>query len=122
MGLSSYRELTVWQRAMDLVVDVHRLAESLPDRERFGLISQAKRAAVSIPANIAEGYGRMHTNEYIHHLSISNGSLCELQTLILITRRLEYSDTSMIDRVWERCEEVGKMLYSLIRSLRATAD
>lgn len=122
MGLSSYRELTVWQRAMDLVVDVYRLAESLPDRERFGLISQAKRAAVSIPANIAEGYGRMHKKEYIHHLSISNGSLCELQTLILITRRLEYSDTSMIDRVWERCEEVGKMLYSLIRSLRATAD
>jgi four helix bundle protein len=122
VGLSSYRELKVWQRSMELVEEVYRLAQSWPDRERFGLISQAQRAAVSIPANISEGYGRIHRGEYVHHLSISNGSLCELETLMLISQRLGYGEPKGIDRAWEMCQEIGKMLYALITSLKARPE
>lgn len=82
MAVKSFRDLTVWQRAMELVVECYGLAAKLPRDERFGLTSQLQRAAVSIPANIVEGHGRAKTQAYVKHLSIATGSLTELQTLI----------------------------------------
>src|SRR5689334_15063728 len=75
-----YRELTAWQVAMELVVVAHRVADSLPTTQRFALADQIRRSAISIPANIAEGYGRLHRGDYVRHLSIARGSACELET------------------------------------------
>ena len=94
MQTGSYRELLVWQKAMDLVETTYRLAKQFPASERFGLTSQMQRAAVSVPANIAEGRGRKHLAEYVHHLSIANGSLKELETVILIAERLRHAPTA----------------------------
>ena len=80
MSVRSYRDLEVWQRATDLVVECYRLTNLLPKSELYGLASQIQRAAVSIPANIAEGHGREHLGDYLHHLSVANGSLMELET------------------------------------------
>jgi four helix bundle protein len=79
-SMETYRELEVWKTAMDLVVAVYELSRKLPASERFGLASQMQRSAVSVPANIAEGYGRAHRKEYLNHLSIANGTLQELET------------------------------------------
>ena len=75
--VKSYRDLLVWQKAMDLVEESYSVASQLPKTETFGLVSQIQRAAVSVPANIAEGHGRQHLGDYLHHLSIANGSLME---------------------------------------------
>ena len=87
----SYRDLQVWEKGMDLVVDDYRFAKSLPKSELYGLTSQMQRAAVSVPANIAEGHGREHLGEYLHHLSMANGSLMELETHCLLAVRLKLS-------------------------------
>lgn len=89
MALASYRELSVWQRSMDLTVAVYDVAKALPADERYGLGSQLKRAAVSVPANIAEGYGRTHRGGYLRHLSIARGSLSEVETLLAIAVRVD---------------------------------
>src|SRR2546428_12566266 len=90
MTIKSYRDLLVWQKAMDLVVNSYQLAALLPKSEAYGLVSQIQRAAVSIPANIAEGHGRDHLGDYLHHLSIANGSLMELETHLLLASRLSF--------------------------------
>ena len=90
----SYRDLQVWQKATDLVVECYRLSKLLPTTERYGLAGQIQRAAISIPANIAEGHGREHLGDYLHHLSVANGSLMELETHLLITNRLGYLQES----------------------------
>jgi four helix bundle protein len=87
MSLKSYRDLEVWQKAMDLVEEVYRIAERFPSQEKYGLTGQLQRAAVSIPANIAEGYGRMHRKEYLQHLSIAKGSLAEVETHLALAVR-----------------------------------
>ena len=102
---------------MDLVNAVYRTSNEWPADERFGLISQVRRAAVSVPANIAEGQGRQGTAELRHHLSIAHGSLCELETLFL-----EASDNGMLnvqvrDQLMDQAEEVGRLLRGLLRSL-----
>lgn len=116
--VKSYRDLKVWNRAMDLVIMCYRLTSKLPKTEIYGLSSQIQRAAVSIPANIAEGKGRQHLGEYIHHLSIANGSLKELETHLLITGRLSYLENLELHPVFELTDEVGRMLNSLIRTLK----
>lgn len=116
--LTSYRELEVWKRAVDLVEAVYELSRTLPDEEKFGLVSQVRRAAVSVPSNIAEGYGRQHRGDYIRHLSIANGSLKELETQLLITGRLGFITRDQARPVWELTQEVGRMLQALIASLR----
>ena len=88
MAIRHYRDLEVWQRAMDLVEQVYRIAKTLPAEERYGLTSQIQRAAVSIPANVAEGHGRTHRGDYLHHLSIARGSLAELETQLAEGERL----------------------------------
>ncbi|HQT95656.1 MAG: hypothetical protein B7Z61_14005 [Acidobacteria bacterium 37-71-11] len=97
----NFRELRIWQRAMDLLPRIYCLARTLPRFEQFALADQIRRAAVSVPTNIAEGQARGHTKEFIRFLLIARGSLAELQTLLLITERLEYvahEDTALLDQ------------------------
>ncbi|MGO8816539.1 MAG: four helix bundle protein [Terriglobia bacterium] len=112
-----YRDLKVWQKSMDLVVESYRLAKFLPKSETFGLTSQIQRAAVSIPANIAEGHGREHLGDYLRYLSIANGSLMELETHILIMQRL-YTIGSEAQTALVMTDELGRMLSGLTKSLK----
>ena len=116
--IASYRDLVVWARAMDIVVVCYQLSKQIPPSEIYGLTSQIRRAAVSIPANIAEGHGRKNLGEYIQHLSIANGSLKELETHLLIASRLHYVREDEINPALEGCSEIGRMLASMIQKLR----
>jgi len=120
MALTSYRDLDVWQIGMDLVESTYRLSAQLPDEEKYGLKSQVQRAAVSVPANIAEGYGRLHRGDYIRHLSIARGSLMELETLVTLTVRLGFVRRDEATVLWDQAQSVGKMLRRLIESLTTT--
>jgi four helix bundle protein len=115
--LQTYRELLVWQKAMDLVVMCYSLTNSFPKDERFGLTAQMRRAAVSIPSNIAEGYGRSHRAEYFRFLSIARGSLLEVETQMILSVRLEYVDKITMTPMWKKSQEIGKMLNKLIAKL-----
>jgi len=117
MKIESFRDLIVWQRAMELVILTYEKIKYFPKNEEFGLTSQIKRSAVSIPSNIAEGYGRRSTGDYIRFLQISLGSLYELQTQIEISRRLSFLKDSECQELNGLCEEVSKMLISLINKL-----
>lgn len=116
--LRSYRDLIVWQKAVELAVLIYRLTEGFPKREIYGLASQIRRAGVSVPSNIAEGYGRGSRKEYLQFLSIAQGSLKELETQTVLAQRLGYATVSQAERVLLDSEIVGKMLGGLIRSLR----
>ena len=102
---------------MDLFESIYRLTASLPASEQFGLIAQMRRSAVSVPSNIAEGYGRQATGEYRHHLLISRGSLLELETQLLLCRRLKYSSEQESDPLLAEITEISKMRGSLIAKL-----
>jgi len=102
---------------MDLVAECYQLAATFPDRERYGLSSQLQRAAVSVPSNIAEGHGRKSTGAYVNHLSIANGSLAEIETLILIAVRLKYSTREATRSILALNTEVGRMLGALKKKL-----
>jgi len=117
----SYRDLELWQKAMDLVVECYGATKKLPDCELYGLISQIKRAAVSIPANVAEGQGRQHRAEFIQHLSIAYGSLTEVETHVQIARRLNYLNDDDERRLLQRTGEVGRLLNGLLRFLRGNS-
>lgn len=117
--LKSYRDLLVWQKAIELVVLVYRLSAEFPRDEIYGLTAQIRRASVSVPSNIAEGYGRGTRKEYIQFLSIAQGSLKELETQTILAERLSYATSAQVERVLSDSERVGKMLGSLIRSLKA---
>lgn len=117
MGLENYRGLVVWQKAMDLVDSLYTLTRAFPADERFGLTSQIRRAAVSIPANIAEGYGRRHRGDYLRFLSIARGSLCEVETLMIISARQSFATKERLTPIWHNAQEVGKMLTALKQKL-----
>lgn len=117
MPVTSYHDLIVWQKSMDFVVDTYRLTGQFPRTELYGLMAQLQRAVVSIPSNIAEGAGRGHTREYIHHLFIARGSLYESETQIIIAQRLGYATEDEIKPLLALIAEVGKMLNALIASL-----
>ena len=102
---------------MDLAEACYRLGELLPDNERYGLTSQIQRAPASIPANIAEGYGRSHRGDYLRHLSIARGSLMELETHFILSVRVQRLERNEVKEAWSIAQEVGKMLTQLIRSL-----
>ena len=104
---------------MDLTVEIYRQTKLFPTEEKFGLVSQMNRAVVSIPSNIAEGHGRNSTGEYIQHLGIAKGSLCELEIQIEISRRLGYIANSETDSLLEKCTLVNKQLVTLIKSLKS---
>ncbi len=118
--IKSYRDLIVWQKAMDLGEAVYRLAAKLPKDERFALSDQLRRAAVSVPANIAEGHARQSKKEYAHFLSISQGSVAELETQLLLSSRLGMIASTDIDPELSLAQEVSKMLTSLQNKLAPT--
>ena len=115
MAGNGYRE----QRAMELVIACYDLTQSFPDRERYGLAAQLQRAAVSVPANIAEGQARQHAKEFLQYLAIAKGSLAELETHIQIAERLGYVDGIAVQEILSRTDHVARMITGLRRSLRA---
>ncbi len=117
-SVRSYHDLKVWQLGMELTERVYVLTASYPKEEVYGLTSQLRRAASSIPANIAEGYGRDSLREYLRHLSIAIGSLCEVETLLRLSGRLRYGDSEAIRDLIESYNEEGRMLRGLQRSLK----
>src|SRR6266542_3631656 len=117
-AIQSYRDLRVWEHAMDLVVTSYRVSKSFPKEERYGLTAQLRRAAVSIPSNIAEGHGRKHLGDYLHQLSVANGSLMELETQLMIAGRLEYLSREAEERILADTAVLGRMMSALARALR----
>lgn len=117
--LSSYRELTVWRDGIALVKSCYLITRAFPKDELFGLTSQIRRSAVSVPANVAEGYGRGTRKDYVRHLMISQGSLKELETHLIIAAEVDCAPESEIEPVLRRCDQLGRGLGALIRSLRA---
>jgi four helix bundle protein len=115
--IKSYRDFEVWKKAMDLVVACYTLTKQFPKTEIYGLSSQLQRAAVSIPANIAEGRQRQHSKEFCQHLSIACGSLAELETHIQIAGRLDYINEDQLKDVLDKTTEIGRMLNGLRRSI-----
>ena len=113
-----YKELIVWQRAMDLTAEVYRLTKTMPKDELYGLTNQLRRAAVSIPSNIAEGNARTSTGDYTRFLSIALGSVAEVETQLLICVRLDYFSQEDIESALKICDETGRMLTSMIKKLR----
>ncbi len=116
--MGDFRNLRVWQRAHNLTLELYAETRTFPKEERYRLTSQLRRAAASVPANIAEGQGRTGSREMIHHLSIAQGSLAELETLILIAQDLHYLDDADCDTLLARATEVRRLIGGLIRSLR----
>ncbi len=116
--VQSYRDLHVWQKGMDLAVGCYVETKSLPADERFGLISQIRRAASSVPANIAEGYGRESRGEFIQFLRIAQGSLKELETHLLLVQQVHPRTVNALVSLLSQADELGKMIRALIRALQ----
>jgi len=114
----TFRELYVWKKSMKLVTEVYRVTKDFPDTEKFGLISQIRRSAVSIPSNISEGYGRGSLKEYIRFLHISISSLFELQTQLEISLNLGFIEKNKFTTLFDSSREIERMLSGLIRSLK----
>jgi four helix bundle protein len=115
--LKNYKELKVWQRAYKLCFEIYQITKSFPIEEKYGLTSQIRRAAVSVPSNIAEGYGRKTTGEYIQALYIAYGSLCELETQILLAGDLNYVSAEKREIFHKEIGDIERMLKGLIKSL-----
>ena len=114
---AAYSDLLVWQRAMDLVVEIYRLCQRFPAVERYGLISQMQRAAVSVPSNIAEGQARKSNGAFLNHLSIAAGSLAELETQLILALRLGFCSEETCSLTLAKTDEIGRMLTGLKNSL-----
>jgi four helix bundle protein len=117
MALRSYQELIGWQKAIALVTDVYRLTQSFPKQEAYGLTNQIRRAAVSIPSNIAEGQGRMSRGEFKQFLGHARGSTYELESQVLIARNLDYLSAKEAASLLDRIAELGRILNGLLKSL-----
>jgi four helix bundle protein len=117
--IKSYRDLEVWQRSKDLALEFYRVTRSFPGDEKFGLTSQIRRASVSVAANIAEGQARVHTGDFVRHLSMARGSLAEVETLLEIATGLDYLQREKVKQLWNELQTVGRMLTALIQSLEA---
>ena len=120
--VKSYRDLIVWQKAVELSANCYALTKRFPASERYGLASQIQRAAVSIAANIAEGHGRNGPAVYLHHLSISRGSLRELETLLILADRLGYSNAGVSRDLFAAVDEIARMLYGLSMKVSASSS
>jgi four helix bundle protein len=117
MSVKNYRELIVWQKAMDLVEMIYRVSRQFPREELYGLTSQIRRAAVSIPSNIAEGQARQSTAEFRNFLSIAQGSRAEVETQLMIAQRLGYLSSQNATEILNLTEEIKRMIYSLTAKL-----
>ncbi|MBY3463311.1 four helix bundle protein [Rhizobium laguerreae] len=114
----SYRDLKVWQFAIELSVVCYEVTRTFPREEIYGLTSQIRRSSASVAANIAEGYGRENRGSFAQFLKIAQGSLKELETHLIIAGRIGFLQASALDELLDRCDEIGKMLGSLIRSVQ----
>lgn len=115
--IKSYKDLEIWKHGVSNVTEIYKITYGFPDHEIYGLTSQIRRSAVSIPANIAEGWGRRKTKSFIQFLSIASGSLYELETLLQLANNLKYIDEKIFKQCSERIEPIGKMINSLISKL-----
>jgi len=115
--LKNYKELKVWQKSYQLCLKIYKVTARFPKEERFGLTSQIRRAVVSVPSNIAEGYGRKTTADYIRSLYIAYGSNCELETQIQLSGDLGYIGGSLLEGIKDEIQEIERMLKALIKSL-----
>jgi four helix bundle protein len=122
MAIKDYRELLVWQKAMDLVEQIYRITAHFPREEIYGLTGQLRRAAVSVPSNIAEGHGRRSPRELLKFLAIANGSLKEAETQLFIAQRLGYIDEPTRAGVFWLAAEIGRLAYGLANSVRRRLD
>jgi four helix bundle protein len=116
--IRSYRDLKVWEKGMQLVKDTYQLTASFPDSEKFGLVSQMRRCSVSIPSNIAEGWGRGKNKYFSNHLRIARGSLYELETQILIAQQMGFTNTNDSE-LFTLVDDLSKMLNSLIEKVES---
>jgi len=117
MGIKTYRELEVWKKGIALVKDTYQLTQRFPKQETYGLVAQMRRAAVSIPSNIAEGFRRFHNKEYKQFLYLSSGSCAELETQTTISKELKYITESEESALLERLDHIGRMMSNLIKKL-----
>lgn len=120
MSIRSYQDLEVWQKAIRLAIECYQLTKRFPADERYGLVSQLQRAAVSVAANIAEGHEWRGTREFLHHLSISRGSLGEVDTCLELAGRLEYANTEQLAQARRLVDDVSRMISRLRQSLART--
>ena len=116
----SFRNLTVWQRAVEMTLEVYKLTGGFPSSERFGLTNQLRRASVSVASNIAEGYGRASTGEYFQFLGHARGSVSEVETQLVIAKALGFGKKESLEAAEGLCSEVGRMLRALMKSLQST--
>ncbi len=114
----SFRDLAVWQRAIELTLQVYKLTSSFPDSERFGLTNQLRRASVSVASNIAEGYGRSTKGEYVLFLGHARGSNSEVETQLVISKALGFGSKQVFSKTEELCSEVGRMLGAMMKTVR----
>jgi len=117
--MRNYRDLIVWQKSVNFVTVIYQTTKTFPKDEVFGLVSQMRRCAVSIPSNIAEGYGQRSTNDYLRFLQIAMGSVYELQTQMEIVKNLKYLSSSLFEENYELSREIERILSSLINKVRA---
>ena len=122
MGVKSYKELIAWQRAMDVAQLVYEVSGSCPKEELFGIVSQMRRSAVSIPSNIAEGQGRKSTRDFLRFLSIAHGSVCEMETQVVLAGRLGFLNSDQVQQVLESSAEVGRLVNGLYNSLQPATE
>ncbi len=118
MSVKHYRQLEVWQLAMDLAEKCYQATKGFPKEELFGMTSQIRRSAVSIPANIAEGQGREHTKEFLNHLSIARGSLMELETHLILSQRVGLLKQAALESLLPLTDRVSRMLSGLRKALQ----
>ena len=116
--LNSYQDLLVWQKSVELCVEIYKLVKLLPKEEMYGLSDQMRRAVVSIPSNIAEGYTRNSTKEYLNFLSIANSSRTELETQLIICNKIGYLTEEDTEPALQKCEEIGKMISTITLKLK----
>ncbi|MGD0515985.1 MAG: four helix bundle protein [Thermoguttaceae bacterium] len=122
MPIRDYRDLIVWQKAIDLVEAVYQATTAFPREEVYGLTFQVRRAAVSVPSNIAEGHGRTSTRDFLNFLSIAHGSLKEVETQLVIAERLKYMNQRVKESLLERSTEVGRLISGLSNSLKRKSN
>ncbi len=116
--MNRFKELNVWKKAVDLSLDIYKMTDSFPEKEKFNLISQINRSSISIPSNIAEGAGRDGKKDFNRFLSIAVGSSFELETQLIIAERLNYIDNNKMTEVTKTLNEVQNMIFGLKRSLK----
>lgn len=115
--IQSHEDLIVWQKAVELSVLLYKLTDTFPQREMYGISAQMRRAAVSVPSNIAEGRRRGTTKDFAHFLRIAHGSIAELETQLLISRKLAFCDNESMNNIQSLITEISKMLHAIIRKL-----